>query len=136
MILRDFIKYFLGTLSTFCLTGNFSLEKDEEYYYDDEICLGKYKSHTIGYDLDMPKNFYLGDSIYCRYKFPREFKLKIIYSLFTVCLTGFNINLKDILEILSKKPKDLITDKNKLTIKCKNGNYTFLVNSVWLNEKI
>lgn len=106
MIRRDFIKYFLGTLSTFCLTGNFSLEKDEEYYYDDEICLGKYKSHTIQYDLDMPKNFYLGESIYCRYvTFPKEYTLKICYSNFDVILLCYNIKLEDIPLIISKKTK-------------------------------
>lgn len=137
MIRRDFIKYCFGTLSAFCLTGNL-VTKD--YYYDKEdlnICLGEYLSHTIEYDLDKPKNFYLGESIYCRYiTFPKEFKLKIIYSLFTIHLTSFNINLNDILEILSKKPQDLVTDKHKLILNCKNGDYTFLVNSVWLNEEI
>lgn len=139
MFRRDFIKYVLGSLSVFYLTGNFN-DDGIDYYYDREdlnICLGEYVSHEIQYNLDEPENFYLGDSIYCRYvSFPREFKLKITYSLFTMNLIGFNINLDDIQEILLKKPKDLVTKKNKLIINCKNKDYIFLVHIIESNKDV
>jgi len=128
---RDFIKYSLGCLATLCLTGNF----EEDVYYDD-ICLGKYKSHTISYSYDKPEYYYLGDLSSCvRYvTFPKEFILTIKYSYTDVKFTGFNINLKDIPEIISKKPEDLLINDNKIILNCKHGEYIFRISEINPNE--
>lgn len=128
MIRRDFIKYCFGALSTFCLTGNFGLEKDDEDYYYNETCLGKYRSHTISYNLDVEKYYYLGnyDTYLFRYlEFPIEYILTIYYSNFDIILLSYNIKLEDIPLIISKKPKDLVLKNDEIIIKCKKHQYKF-----------